>query len=47
VRWNDLDISLMYEMNRFTTSLFSYSGEAFKYRWNSILLRLSYTLPRI
>lgn len=47
VRRGDWNVSFVYEANRFTTSLLSFDGEPRRHRWNSLLLRVGFTLPRI
>jgi hypothetical protein len=47
LRLQDWELSLQYDINRFSTPLFYPTGEDLDYNWNSVLLRIGYVLPRI
>jgi hypothetical protein len=47
LRWRDWELSVDYEVNRFSTARFLPAAREVDYDWSRVMIRLAYALPRI
>lgn len=47
LRWRDWEVSVDYELNRFSTARFLPTGGEVDYDWSHVVLRFGFALPRI